>query len=117
MPLSDYVFALVATIVVEVSVGLILGYRRAREITAIALVNIVTNPSLDYLLVANEDWHLFVRSTVTLLALEAAVVLVEWGLLIFALPCRKRLGLFFLSLSMNACSCGAGIVIYPGSFS
>ena len=115
MPFSAYVIALVGTIVVEVGVGLVLGYRRFREIGAIALVNLITNPSLNYLLVVNEDRHFFVRNTASLLVLEASVVLVEWGLLALALPYRKRLNLFLLSLLMNTCSCVAGAIIFPGS--
>jgi hypothetical protein len=115
MPFNDFLFALVATIIVEVSVGLLLGYRRAREVIAIVLVNVVTNPSLNYLLVANERWHLFVRSTASLLGLEAIIVVVEWALLMFALPYRKRRNLFVLSFVMNSCSCIAGAIVYPGS--
>ena len=117
MPFSAYVIALVGTIVVEVGVGIVLGYRRFREIAAIALVNVITNPSLNYLLVLNEDRQFFVRNTASLLMLETAVVLIEWGLLVLALPYRKRLNLFFLSLLMNTCSCIAGAIIFPGSFS
>ena len=103
--------ALLLTEIVEVTVALLLGYRRPREIIAVILVNLVTNPSLNYLLFLNDYFGMIRHRFPLILFLEAGVVLVEWALLVFALRGNKK-SLLVLSLAMNACSYLTGVLIF-----
>jgi hypothetical protein len=107
----DFVLALLLTEIVEVAVALFLGYRRPKEIIAVILVNVVTNPSLNYLLFLNDYYGFIRRGLVLILLLEAAVVLIEWALLVFALR-RNKKGLLGLSFTMNTCSFLVGVLIF-----
>ena len=54
MSIREALLALLLTEIVEIAVALFLGYRRPREIIVVFLVNLVTNPSLNYLLFLND---------------------------------------------------------------
>jgi hypothetical protein len=109
--IRDALLALLLTEIVEIAVALVLGYRRPREIVAVFLINLLTNPSLNYLLYLNDHFG-FIRNRFPLiLILEVAVVLIEWALLVFALRGNKK-SLFVLSLAMNTCSYLTGGLIF-----
>jgi hypothetical protein len=103
--------ALLLTEIVETTVALLLGYRRPREIIAVILVNLVTNPSLNYLLFLNDHFGVIRQRLALVLLLEVAVVLIEWALLVFALRGNRK-SLFVLSLAMNTCSYLTGVLIF-----
>jgi hypothetical protein len=111
MTIHDYLIALLLTEIIEVTVAVLLGYRRRREIAAVILVNLVSHPILHYFLLLNRHFDLVAMSTYTILFLEAAVILVEWGLLVFALR-KKTASLLFLSITMNLCSYLTGVLVY-----
>lgn len=75
------------------------------------LVNLVTNPSLNYLLFLNDRFGIIRHRFPLILFLELGVVLIEWALLVFALPGNKK-SLFVLSFAMNACSYLTGVLIF-----
>lgn len=102
---------LLLTLLVELSVGVLLGYRRWDQMAAILLVNLVTNPPLNYLVILNNHYSFFTLTLPIILGAETAVVFVEWGLLVFALKGNPR-KLFGLSLAMNTCSYAVGILVY-----
>lgn len=111
MNIRDLLLALLLTEVVEIAVALFLGYRRRRVIIAIFLVNLVTNPSLNYLLFLNEYFGIIRQRLPLILFSEVAVVLIEWALLVFALRGNKK-SLFVLSFAMNTCSYLTGVLIF-----
>ena len=111
MSIRDALLALLLTEIVEIAVALVLGYRRPREIVAVFLINLVTNPGLNYLLFLNDYFGVFRHRFLLILFLEAAVILVEWALLVFALR-GKKLSLFVLSFTMNVCSYLTGVLIF-----
>ncbi|MBV8212405.1 MAG: hypothetical protein JOZ08_04165 [Verrucomicrobia bacterium] len=111
MSIRDALLALLLTEIVEITVALLLGYRRPREIIAVFLVNLVTNPSLNYLLFLNDQFGIVRHRFPLMLFLESGVVLVEWALLVFALR-GSRKSLFILSLTMNTCSYLIGVLIF-----
>ena len=111
MNIRDVLLALLLTEVVEIAVALLLGYRRLREIIAVFLVNLITNPSLNYLLFLNEYFSIIRQRLPLILFSEVAVVLIEWALLVFALRGNKR-SLFVLSFAMNTCSYLTGVLIF-----
>jgi hypothetical protein len=77
----------------------------------VILVNLVTNPSLNYLLCLNDDLGIIRHRLPLILFLEIGVVLIEWALLVFALRGNKK-SLFALSLAMNASSYLTGVLIF-----
>jgi hypothetical protein len=109
--IREDLLALLLTEIVEIAVALFLGYRRPREIIAVFLVNLVTNPSLNYLLFLNDYFGIVRHRFPLILLLEAGVVLVEWALLVFALRGNK-LSLFVLSFAMNTSSYLTGLLIF-----
>ena len=125
--------ALVPTLLVELLVASL--FRAGpRALRAVALVNLVTNPALNVALTAIYGFgfgiwqtHVFVRSmgrseftTHTLwlfyaafVALEVAVVFVEWGLLRWALRRESVSSMRLLAMSacMNAASAATGVAL------
>jgi hypothetical protein len=105
------VVAFLLTEIVEIAVALFLGYRRPREIIAVFLVNLVTNPSLNYILFLNDYYGVIQRGWAVILVSEIAVILIEWVLLVFALRDNPK-SLLRLSFTMNICSYLVGVLIF-----
>jgi hypothetical protein len=103
--------ALLITILVEATVAIVLGYRKKLEIATIILINIITNPLLNYLLFMTNYLGIIRVNTIGVLFLELIIVLVEWLLLRFVLQQDPK-KLFVLSLAMNLCSYLAGVLIF-----
>jgi len=112
--------SLVGTIVVEETVALFMGFRRGRDLIAVAAVNLVTNPFVVW--AAYLSVFLLFRAVGALgnaallwllvpvvVALELCAVLAEWLLLRWALKTGSRATLK-LSFVMNATSFAAGLV-------
>jgi hypothetical protein len=103
--------ALLLTIAIEVIVALLFGLRSKQELWTVVLINVITNPLLNYLITVNGYFHLISQTTILILCLEVAVVLVEWRLLVWVLrqSTKKMLRLSFV---MNTCSYLAGLLIF-----
>jgi hypothetical protein len=104
------------TLALELPVAVAFGLRSRQALLAVVLVNLITNPLLNYLSAATAhfvDWpHGSTASVAAIIvAAEAVVVIVEWRLLVWALgePSRRMLA---LAASMNAVSALAGIVFW-----
>ena len=78
--------ALLLTLVIE---GLLAAPFGWKFVGLVSLANIITNPALNGII-----WHYQITSTQTILLLEAAVVLIEWG--IFSVFIRKNYGKLLL---------------------
>ena len=100
---NSFLLPLVLTIVTEVIVAYVFGFRKKTEIITIIFINLLTNPILNYLLLVNGYFSFFEINPTLILFLELAVVLAEWRLLIFALQ-KSPKQLLILSLAMNLCS-------------
>jgi hypothetical protein len=126
--------ALIGTLAVELPVAALFRVGR-RGLLAVLFVNLVTNPLFNAVLFGLYGVEMLMRDAylyrgrpvsrqltalasspvhwLTLAALEIAIVLVEWGLLVWAL--RRTAGrsrrLLALSLCMNATSAIIGVVI------
>ncbi len=107
----NYFIALVLTLVIEVTVGLLFGYRSKSAVLAIIGVNLVTHPILNLLIRLNARNQYMLSQVPLILFLELVVVFVEWGLLCLALG-GKRGWLFLLSATMNSASFFIGVVLY-----
>jgi len=103
--------ALLLTIAIEVIVALLFGLRSKQELWTVVLINVITNPLLNYLITVNGYFHLISQTTILILCLEVAVVLVEWRLLVWVLRQSTKKTLL-LSFVMNTCSYLAGLLIF-----
>ena len=108
MTIISYLLAFFLTILIEVAVAFILGYRNRRALLTVICVNLITHPILHYLLFLNWFFPLL-PSFFLLLMLEVAATLAEWRLLIYALR-KKWTSMLLLSVSMNGISFIVGIL-------
>jgi hypothetical protein len=98
--------ALALTIIIEGGVAFLFGLRERRLLLAVAMINVITNVPLNYLILVfgylriTVPWQLIV-------VLEAAVVVAEWRLMVYAfrMPARR---LLWLAIVANALSFVAG---------
>lgn len=107
--------ALVTTIVIEGVIAYFLGYRTKRALSTIALINVITNPFLNYLLLVNTSLGLISQNIILILFLEVAVVLIEWRLLAFAFESKSK-SMLGVSAAINVGSFVAGLVIFRPYF-
>jgi hypothetical protein len=108
---SNYAIAFLLTILVEVAVALLLGYRKRNELACVVWVNVFSHPLLNFLVsIIRSSRPLSTRDPI-IIFFEAGVVLLEWQLLCYALPRYQKRSLFLLSAAMNIGSYGAGLVI------
>lgn len=105
-----FLIALVLTVAIEAVVAWLFGFRTAVAQLAIAMINCITNPALNYLLLVLA-WRGVAVTLALLVPLEALVVIIEWGLLVYVFEKPKR-RLFTLSLAANTASFLAGLLIY-----
>jgi hypothetical protein len=108
--LGRYLLALLLTVAIEGAVAWFFGFRTGRSQLAVAMINCLTNPALNLLLVILAWLGVAVRLPLVVL-LEVVVVAVEWGLLVYAFGGSKR-RLFLLSLTANAASFLAGLALF-----
>jgi hypothetical protein len=109
--LNNYAIAFLLTIILEVAVALLFGYRKRLEIACVFWVNVFSHPLLNYLIWIIGDLRSEPLGLLGILLLEAAVVLLEWQLLCFALNQHQKSRLFILSLAMNGVSYVAGLLL------
>jgi hypothetical protein len=111
---------LLLTVLIEVPVGWLCGLRSRRAVSAVVLVNVVTNPVLNYLLLvfSLSNPPLPDNSPVVALAviwgliavLEVLAVVAEWRMLLWVLGGSSR-RMLVTSVLMNAASFGLGLAI------
>lgn len=104
MPTS-LLLVFIANLLIELFVAYILGYRRKTVLCAVGLVNLLTNPLLNYII-----WTGLASSLLSIFILEVAVVILEAYALGFALRNKAR-KYILLSLAMNIASFGMGCLI------
>lgn len=98
------------TLAFELSLGMLLGFRRGRDLALIFLVNVLTNPLLGLILDGIYLGLGIFPGWPILLPLEAAVVLAE-GILYRGRLSRETVNPFILSLILNATSFLGGMMI------
>jgi len=109
MLISSFLLPLLLTLIIEILAALVLGYRSKFVLLSIVLVNLITNPLLNYVLWLNSFYHLFEINIISLIVLESVIVLVEGILLTFAIRLKFK-SLLFLSFIMNLVSFTIGIL-------
>ena len=108
--LVRYLLALLLTVAIEDGIAWLFGYRTARLLLAVAMINCITNPALNLLLLILA-WQGVEVTFFLVVLLEVLVVIVEWGLLVYVIGQPKG-RLFVLSLVANAASFLAGLLIF-----
>ena len=108
--LGEFALAAAATVVVELIVAFALGYRDKRSVFAVIVINLITNPIANALVILNAS-HFVMDERLLALLIEIAVVLAEWGMLALILK-KKRRDMLLLSLAMNAASYLFGFLLW-----
>lgn len=98
----------ILTVIIEVPLFYLLGYRRFRDCAYFAVVNIVTNLLLNEFLqnITDDEWYL-----IMLLLGECMVIALEFALCIYGIPTEKK-KLFITLLLTNLASFLVGIFYY-----
>jgi len=107
----NLLIALALTIIIECFIAFAMGYRRKSEILAVILVNTLTNPLLNYIVLAAGILEFLDSGRFIVVILEIAVVFVEWRVLLYVLG-RGGKRLLLLSVVMNTASYVTGLLIY-----
>jgi len=108
--LWNYLLAFLLTIVIEGGVVLLMGFRTRRHMLALLMVNLITHPALNYVLLVLHNLGVE-RTTGLVLALEGVVVIVE-GLLFIYMFEQPKGKLFLTAFLMNAASYLIGLLIF-----
>jgi len=99
--LDRYLLALLLTLVIEGSIAYLLGLRTGQYMLAVAMINVLTHVSLNYLLFVLGYLGID-TSFILIVALEIGVAVVEWQLLVFAFREPKRRFLAISALGNTA---------------
>ena len=110
-----FALALVLTIVIEVGIAWVLGLRHKTGMMTVILINVITNPFLNYLILINGYFHLVQQYGLLIIILEICVVFVEWWLLWFVLR-QKTKRMLPLSILMNGASFLTGLLVFKFVF-
>lgn len=101
MIFMNFISALVMTEIIETGTAYLLGYRGKRFYIVLILINILTNPLLNFILTVLYYFH--IESFIITPVLEAFVVIGEWKLFEYALGKGER-SYLLLSLIINLAS-------------
>jgi hypothetical protein len=99
------------TVAVEGVVALLFGLRQKFQFLAVFLINLVTNPLMNYVLSLDYYFNFFPGTWFLLVILEIAVILIEWWIILKSLRLNIKRSLF-LSVIMNLSSCIAGLIVF-----
>jgi hypothetical protein len=108
--LGRYLLALLLTVAIEGTVAWLFGFRTGRTLLAVAMINCITNPILNFLLLFLAWLGVEVRLPLVVL-LEIPVVVIEWGMYVYVFGHPKG-RLFLLSLTTNVVSFLAGVLLF-----
>ena len=99
------------TLIIEVPVAYLLGFRKKDELLIVALASVVTNPVLNLFIIMYQSFF-GVVTIYGVIALEILVVLVEFLILfyVFGKEYTKK-KLLLLALIMNAASFAFGLLL------
>jgi len=115
MKIESYFIALLLTLIIELSVVYLIGFRDKKSLLSVVCVNIISHPILCYILWINMALMLFKVNFFSVIILEIIVVILEAILLTFAL--RKRfITMLMISFAMNFISFVAGLLIFKNTF-
>lgn len=111
MSLGLYFLTFLLTLIIELGVAYVLGYRSKKKLRIFLFVNLITHPLLSYFLWINLNLLIIQVNYLSLIALEIVVVILESLLLRLGLK-DKYLNLLIASVCMNSVSFLFGLVIF-----
>jgi len=111
MIVINLISALLLTEVVEFVAAYIMGHRGKEFYIALVLVNLITNPLINYILLVLYTLKLLHFRLIIIIILEIIVIISEWRILSYALP-KKIKSFLTLSIAMNISSYLVGVMIY-----
>jgi hypothetical protein len=105
----NFIIALILTEATEVTMAFIFGYRDKRVYIALLIINIITNPLLNCILMIL--YYFEIHSFIVVPVLESLVILWEWKLFKYTLEnCKKPF--LVLSIIINLSSYIAGLIYW-----
>jgi len=108
--IENFAVALVLTIFAEWFIVYLFGFRDKKTFLAVMLVNLITNPLMNFFISFLQGLNLFAFNFFSLLIIELAVVVVEWQMLVYSLIGDSKKFLF-VSLAMNMFSFSCGLIL------
>ncbi len=115
MKIGHYFLALALTLLIELFIVYILGFRTKKEIITVIFINLITHPLLCYFLWINSFIFIIHIDYFSIIVLEIFVALIESILLFFALK-QKYFNMLKLSFFINTVSFLIGLVIFKNNF-
>jgi hypothetical protein len=103
---------LILTILIEETVIFLFGYKNKNTFMIIALVNVITNPIANYIVMTNNIFNIIKPDIPLVIILEVLIVYIEWEILEYALPIQKTQSYLILSIMMNLASFLTGIILF-----
>ena len=104
--------ALILTILIEETVIFLLGYRNKNTFLVVSLVNVITNPIANYIVMTNNIFNIIKPNISLVIILEVLIVYIEWKILEYALPNQEKQSYLILSIIMNLASFLTGIILF-----
>ena len=95
---------LLLTLIIEIPVAWFLGVKKKKQIMSVVLVNVVTNPAINYCLIINNRLGPIIKNNIAIAILEILVVLIEGLLLSYIWPQKSKAHWFMISLTINLVS-------------
>jgi hypothetical protein len=103
--------ALILTILIEETVIFLLGYQNKNTFLVVALVNVITNPITNYIVITNNIFNIIKPNISLVIILEVLIVYIEWKILEYALPNQEKQYYLILSIIINLASFSTGIIL------
>ena len=111
MFLIEYLFTLILTVILEISVAFLWGLKKTVELRAILLINLLTHPILHLTIWTISYFYPAIVGFGLILLFEIIIILSEWRLLVLILR-KKSEHVLILSSLMNITSFVVGILLY-----
>jgi hypothetical protein len=105
----ELLLVLLLTIAIELVVVWLFGYRDKLFLLSLVLINVITNLSLNYLLLLNNVFFL-INNLLLIIVLEAFVIVIE-GLMLAYFTYQEKGRMLLLSLVMNLASAFIGFYL------
>lgn len=112
MVIISFLTALILTILIEETVTFLLGYRNKNTFLVVSLVNVITNPIANFIVMANNIFNIIKPDISLVIILEVLIVYIEWKILEYALPDQEKESYLILSIIMNLASFLTGIILF-----
>jgi hypothetical protein len=103
---------LILTILIEETVIFLLGYRNKNTFLVVVLINVITNPIANYIVMINNIFNIIKPDISLAIILEVLIVYSEWKILEYALPNQEKQSYLILSIIINLASFSTGIILF-----